>query len=137
MNPFQKAAQNFCASSRCKPFASGDPYMFKRAFKGLIGSNFLIGLAGLSALALAGNVLALSPEFNKPGHVLIADQFNNRVIEADENGNIVWSFGLGPNDFSQQSVIGVNDAQRVRQLTLMAGTGTAAGHVPPGPNSHR
>jgi len=108
--------------------------MFKRAFKGLIGSNFLIGLAGLSALALAGNVLALSPEFNKPGHVLIADQFNNRVIEADENGNIVWSFGLGPNDFSQQSVIGVNDAQRVGRLTLMAGTGAPAGVISQAPN---
>src|SRR5258708_24143860 len=31
---------------------------------------------------------------------LIADQFNNRVIEVDRTGNILWSFGRGPNDVS-------------------------------------
>jgi hypothetical protein len=65
---------------------------------------------------------------------LIADQFNNRVIETDEAGSIVWSFGLGPNDFSDKSIIGVNDAQRVGPLTLMAGTGTPAGVIPQSPN---
>jgi len=112
--------------------------MIKRAFKPLSGSNFLIGLAAIGVFALAGNVLAqgtaVSREFNEPGHILIADQFNNRVIETDTNGTIIWSFGLGPNDFSQQSVIGVNDAQRVGRLTLMAGTGTPAGVIPQAPN---
>src|SRR5690348_11244270 len=51
--------------------------------------------------------------FNRRGNILIADQFNNRVIETDTAGNILWSFGLGPNDFSPQSIIGCNDAQRV------------------------
>jgi hypothetical protein len=67
------------------------------------------------------------PEFNRPGNVLIADQFNNRVIEVDRSGHIVWQFGLGPADFSPASVLGVNDAQRVGALTLMAGTGTPGG----------
>ena len=30
--------------------------------------------------------------FNTPGNILIADQFNNRVIEVDRHGNIVWQF---------------------------------------------
>jgi hypothetical protein len=68
------------------------------------------------------------------GNILIADQFNNRVIEADPAGNIVWQFGLGPNDFSPKSIIGCNDAQRVGQLTLMAGTGTPPGVIPQATN---
>ena len=65
--------------------------------------------------------------FNTPSNILIADQFNNRVIEVDRRGNIVWHFGLGPADFSPASIIGTNDAQRVGELTLMAGTGTPGG----------
>ena len=76
---------------------------------------------------------AQEEKFNKPGNFLIADQFNNRVIEVDRSGNIVWQFGLGPADFSPASVIGVNDAQRVGDLTLMAGTGTPGGQ-PEAPN---
>ena len=69
----------------------------------------------------------LSPEFNRPGNTLIADQFNNRVIEVDPSGKVVWQFGRGPADFSPHSIIGVNDAQRVGPLTLMAGTSTPGG----------
>jgi hypothetical protein len=61
--------------------------------------------------------------FNQPGNILIADQFNNRVIEVDKRGDIVWSWGLGPHDFSANSILGVNDAERVGNDTLMAGTG--------------
>jgi hypothetical protein len=64
--------------------------------------------------------------FNRPGNVLIADQFNNRVVETAPDGQIVWSFGRGPNDFTAQSIIGVNDAERIGTLTLMTGTGTPA-----------
>jgi hypothetical protein len=90
----------------------------------------------VSALCVALGVLLLatraagqlpSSSFNQPGNTLIADQFNNRVIEVDPNGNIVWHFGLGPADFSSKSVIGTNDAQRVGVFTLMAGTGTPGG----------
>jgi hypothetical protein len=64
--------------------------------------------------------------FNRSGDILISDQFNNRVIEIDRAGNIVWHFGNGPTDLTATSILGVNDAQRVGALTLMAGTG-----VPP------
>jgi hypothetical protein len=87
----------------------------------------------LTGLAYADG-FRLSRNFNRPGNILIADQFNNRVIEADPSGNIVWSFGLGPNDFSKKSIIGVNDAQRVGPLTLMAGTGTPPGVIPQSPD---
>ena len=70
---------------------------------------------------------AAQSKFNQPGNYLIADQFNNRVIEVDPSGNLVWQFGLGPADFSPASIIGVNDAQRVGRLTLMSGTGTPGG----------
>ncbi|HLH53267.1 MAG TPA: hypothetical protein VKY92_06585, partial [Verrucomicrobiae bacterium] len=72
--------------------------------------------------------------FNRPGDILIADQFNNRAIEVDPSGKILWQFGLGPNDFSPQSIIGCNDAQRVGEFTLMAGTGTPPGVIPQAPN---
>ena len=94
-------------------------------------------LTTISLLALTGGLSAspvkVSNEFNKPGNILIADQFNNRVIETDPYGAIVWSYGLGPNDFSASSIIGVNDAQRVGEDTLMAGTGTPAGVIPQAP----
>ena len=75
----------------------------------------------------------LNSHFNQPGDILIADQFNNRVIEATPSGNIVWQFGLGPTDFSPKSIIGCNDAQRVGSFTLMAGTSTPPGVVPQAP----
>jgi len=92
-----------------------------------------MGLMSQVPVACAANP-PLSREFNAPGNLLIADQFNNRVIELDPSGNIVWSFGRGPNDFTAQSVIGVNDAQRVGPFTLMAGTGTPAGVIPQAPD---
>jgi len=84
--------------------------------------------------AVPANAFDLDRHFNQPGDILIADQFNNRVIEADPDGRIVWQFGLGPNDFSPQSIIGCNDAQRVGPFTLMAGTGTPPGVIPQAPN---
>jgi len=91
------------------------------------------GILALAGTASAGGLL-LSRHFNQPGNILIADQFNNRVIEISPNGNIVWSFGRGPNDFSAKSIIGVNDVQRVGSFTLMAGTGTPAGVIPQAPD---
>src|SRR5215472_13452131 len=78
--------------------------------------------------------------FNKPGNILIADQFNNRVIEVEPNGKIVWQFGVGPNDLTDRSVIGVNDAERVGKLTLISGTGLAPlldGALPKGATDNR
>lgn len=92
-----------------------------------------VGVIALANEASADNVKS-NRAFNKPGNLLIADQFNNRVVEISPAGNIIWSFGLGPNDFSARSIIGVNDVQRVGPLTLMAGTGTPAGVIPQAPD---
>jgi len=91
-------------------------------------SAYLFGIARLLAtsLVIAGLGHAQST-FNHPGNILITDQFNNRVIEIDKAGNIVWQFGGGPNNITASAIIGTNDAERVGGLTLMAGTG-----IPPG-----
>jgi hypothetical protein len=73
---------------------------------------------------------AISKYFNQPGNVLVSDQFNNRVIEITPAGDIVWEFGLGPNDVSSASTIAVNDAQRVGRRTLISATGAPPGSEP-------
>lgn len=88
-------------------------------------------LSALIASCLSGG--AQDHQFNSRHNTLIADQFNNRVIEVDRQGNIIWQFGMGPTDFSPASIIGTNDAERVGKLTLMAGTGTPGGQ-PEAPN---
>jgi hypothetical protein len=112
--------------------------MIKSHLKGSAGFSFRAALTAVGVLALAGTASAdgmkLSRHFNQPGNILISDQFNNRVIETDTAGNIIWSFGLGPNDFTARSIIGVNDAQRVGPLTLMAGTGTPPDVIPQAPD---
>jgi hypothetical protein len=95
----------------------------------LLKSTWMMAIFVASCLSTT----AQDSEFNSRANTLIADQFNNRVIEVDRRGNIVWQFGLGPADFSPASIIGVNDAQRVGDLTLMAGTGTPGGQ-PEAPN---
>jgi len=113
--------------------AGEDMDMKKQVFLG----RFLGGLrtalvVSLSLLLGALPVLAVGG-FNSPGNILISDQFNNRVIEIRPDGDIVWSFGLGPNNFSPKGIVGVNDAQRVGAFTLMAGTGTPPGVIPQAP----
>lgn len=73
--------------------------------------------------------------FNTPGNVLISDQYNNRLIEVNPNNNkVVWTFGNGSSVAGPHSVVGVNDAQRVGWITLVAGTGVPAGAEPTCPN---
>jgi hypothetical protein len=95
-----------------------------------LAAGALISGAIAFAVLPAWAGMVLPARFNHPGNILIADQFNNRVIEADKNGNIVWSWGLGPMDSSANSILGVNDAERVGRDTLMAGTGIPAGVDP-------
>lgn len=87
-----------------------------------------VALAAASALALAG--MAISPQAyaQSEGNILIADQFNNRVIEVNPaTHHVVWSFGNGSDVPGPHSIVGVNDAERIGPLTLMAGTGTPPG----------
>jgi len=71
--------------------------------------------------------------FNKSGNILISDQFNNRVIETNQRGEIIWSFGFGPTILTCAGILGVRDAQRFRHYTLMAGAGIPAGLIPEAP----
>jgi outer membrane protein assembly factor BamB len=67
----------------------------------------------------------------RSGNLLIADQFNNRVIEVDpKTHEVVWQFGTGSDKASPDSIVGVNDAERIGPYTLMAGTGIPASTPP-------
>src|SRR5258708_6269661 len=99
------------------------------ALRNRIGRSARLVLLGLVLIG-AEAALADSDHFNHRGNLLISDQFNNRVIEIDRAGKIVWHFGVGPNDVTATSIVGVNDAQRVGRSTLMAGTGAPPGTEP-------
>lgn len=90
------------------------------------GSSISLTVCAL-ALLLSASWANGQSGFNQPGNVLITDQFNNRVIEINPAGEIVWQFGNGPGDTSANSIVGTNDAERVGTFTLMSGTG-----IPPG-----
>jgi hypothetical protein len=102
--------------------------MSLRPFKIYGCAVFLIAAFTLSAYA-QGN------HFNTPGNILISDQYNNRLVEVNPNNHkIVWSFGNGSSVAGPHSVVGVNDAQRIGPITLVAGTGVPAGAEPTCPN---
>src|SRR5216684_6893916 len=100
---------------------------------GLIAATVFIGSAIL--LSVTASTGQGSSKFNHPGNILITDQFNNRVIEIDPAGNIVWQFGGGPNNVGPSAIVGTNDAERVGGLTLMSGTGIPAGVSPACPST--
>jgi hypothetical protein len=96
-----------------------------------------LGAAGLSAAAVPAHAAqagraatAKTAGFNTPGNIIIADQFNNRVIEVNKHHQVVWHFGNGSSVAGPHSVVGVNDVERVGTLTLISGTGTPAGADP-------
>jgi hypothetical protein len=87
----------------------------------------LVAASALSAQAQGNG-------FNTPG-ILISDQYNNRLIEVNpDNNQVVWTFGNGSSVAGPHSVVGVNDAQRIGPITLVAGTGVPAGAEPTCPN---
>ena len=92
--------------------------------------GLVVAIAG-SVAFLPTAVAAAGPDgaVNQPGNVLIADQFNNRVIEIAGH-HVVWHFGDGSSVAGPHSIVGPNDAERVGDLTLIAGTGTPAGADP-------
>jgi hypothetical protein len=82
------------------------------------------GDTGASPDAEAG----VNAEAGPPGNVVIADQYNNRVIEVDSQGHIVWTFGDGKAAPGPKSVVAPNDSERLRDgRTLIAGTGANVG----------
>jgi len=84
----------------------------------------LLPLGLLSAVTMAS-------EFNARGNIVIADQFNNRVIEVDPRTHrVVWTFGNGSDQPGPHSVVGVNDAERFGPFTLVSGTGIPAASPP-------
>ena len=84
--------------------------------------------AQAATIIVRANDTADGFEFNKPGNVLISDQFNNRVLELTEDGVLVWQFGTGSSTPGPDTVVGVNDAERISEgRTLIAGTGAPAG----------
>jgi hypothetical protein len=107
--------------------------MIKQTLAERVLSGFRAALALPLSLVFCAIPALAAQGFNRAGNILIADQFNNRVIEVDQAGHIHWSFGLGPNDFTERSIIGCNDAQRIGSYTLMAGTGTPPGVIPQSP----
>jgi len=102
-----------------------------------------MNLSQLKVWACAASLAAVSVlsaqaqgnHFNTPGNVLISDQYNNRLIEVNpDNNQVVWTFGDGSSVAGPHSVVGVNDAQRIGFITLVAGTGVPAGAEPTCPN---
>lgn len=89
-----------------------------------------------AALVLASTVFAVAGDYyNKKGNILIADQFNNRVLEVNPQTNeIIWSFGDGSSVAGPTSVVAPNDFQRIGEVNLVAGTGAPPGGEPNCPN---
>ena len=61
---------------------------------GFLGIAIPAGVLLLAVTSVRAGDSRLNRGFNQDGNLLIADQFNNRVIEADKSGHIVWSYGL-------------------------------------------
>jgi hypothetical protein len=88
----------------------------------------LIVFTGLNAGAAPGPAAS-----DGSAHMIIADQYNNRVIEINSHHEIVWSFGSGNPSLCNpgpNSVIGPNDEERIGAFTLMAGTGVPPNTIP-------
>lgn len=90
--------------------------------------RLVLSAAALLALMVPSTKLAAEKDGST---ILISDQFNNRVIEVNpKTHQIVWSFGNGSDKAGPNSVVGVNDAERIGSVTLIAGTGIPASSPP-------
>lgn len=82
----------------------------------------------MAAVAAAAGWPLVAQARHHAGNILIADQFNNRVIEVDPvTHRVIWQFGNGSDVPGPHSVVGTNDAERFGSLTLISGTGTPPG----------
>src|ERR1700736_6685505 len=106
--------------------------MWKRAiFATLVACAVLA--ASVSATKAPMQLIQQRPTVSLPENIVIADQFNNRVIVVDAQNRVLWSFGSG-NPFlcnpGPGTIIAPNDEEQVGQLTLMAGTGVPPNVIP-------
>ena len=65
----------------------------------------------VAALTVLGSAASAQEGLNQPGDILIADQYNNRVIEVvPSTHQVVWRFGTGSTVPGPHSVVGTNDS---------------------------
>ncbi|MDQ6933154.1 MAG: hypothetical protein M3160_08245, partial [Candidatus Eremiobacteraeota bacterium] len=83
----------------------------------------MLSTSSQSASQSIGTAFGAASQFNAPGNIVIADQFNNRVVEINRMHQIVWQFGNGSSVAGPHSVVAVNDVERFGNLTLISGTG--------------
>ncbi|GAC1664031.1 MAG: hypothetical protein NVS9B2_01030 [Steroidobacteraceae bacterium] len=82
----------------------------------------MIGFTGAASAA---------SEFNQRGNLVIADQFNNRIVEIDpQSHHVIWMFGDGSAVPGPRQVVGPNDAERFGRWTLISGSGIPAANPP-------
>jgi hypothetical protein len=88
--------------------------------------RFIVSAAMLALLPIMPK-LAVAQEASShldKRNIVIADQFNNRVVEVNRNTHqVVWQFGDGSDTPGPHSVVGTNDAERIGSFTLISGTG--------------
>jgi outer membrane protein assembly factor BamB len=98
-------------------------------------SKLVLGAAMIAVVMACTVFAAAGDQYNTLGNILIADQFNNRVLEVDpQTHEVVWSFGDGSSVAGPNSVVAPNDFQRVGDINLVAGTGAPAGSEPTCPS---
>src|SRR6202011_4603343 len=106
--------------------------MWKRAiFATLVACAVLA--ASVSASKAPRKLIQKRRTVSLPENIVIADQFNNRVIVVDPHNRILWSFGSGNPSLCNPgpgAIIGPNDEEQAGQFPFMAGPGVPPNTIP-------
>jgi hypothetical protein len=104
------------------------------SYGGSTSQSATLTVTGAMASVVTRMKAAMSGSANSTAdanNFLIADQFNNRVLEIQRSTHkVVWQFGDGSDKPGPHSIVGVNDAERFGPFTLLSGTGTPASNPP-------